>query len=114
MANMFDALKMMGKMGEIKETVASVKNELKFLKITHESDDGLIKIYLDGNKELKKIDINPNMIHAAAKDDLEKRLVEELNLALNKASDEGKKLTKEAIKEHLPDIPGLDPDNLPF
>jgi len=111
---MFDMFKMLGKLSEIKDKVKEVKEELKFVNIIHESEDGLIKIYLNATKEIKKIEINENMILPAAKTDLEEKLVRELNLAFEKADREGKARTKEALKGSIPDIPGLDLDNLPI
>lgn len=114
MSNMLDAMKLFGRMGEIKDKIKEVKEELKFVKIVHESDDGLIKIYLDALKEIKKIELNSNMLTPDSKEDLEVRLVKEVNTAFKKADEVGKAKTKEALKGTLPDIPGLDLDNLPL
>lgn len=114
MSNMFDAFKMIGKLGEIKDQMKEVKERLKFVGIEHESEDGLIKVYVNAVKDVKKIEINENMLNPAAKADLEQKLVETLNQALQKADEKGKAETKEALKGSLPDIPGLDPDNLPI
>lgn len=111
---MFDTFKLIGKLSEIKDKMKDVKQRLQFVEIIHESDDGLIKIYANAVKEIKKIEINEHMITPMAKADLEERVKNEINETLKKCDAEGKAATKEALKGSLPDIPGLDLENLPI
>lgn len=111
---MFDAFKLIGKLSEIKDKMKDVKQRLQFVEITHQTEDGLIKVYATAAREIKKIDINENMLLPVAKIELEKKLVAAINETLAICDKEGKAATKEALKGSLPDIPGLDIENLPI
>ena len=111
---MLDAFKLIGKLGEIKDKMKEVKERLQYIKIIHETEDGLIKVYATATKEIKKIEINENMLVPVAKKDLEEKLVKALNDTISKCDKEGKKETKESLKGSLPNIPGLNIDNLPI
>ena len=111
---MFDTFKLLGKLGEIKEKMNEVKEQLRFVKIEHQSDDGLITVYATAAKEIRKIDINENMLAPSSKEDLGQKLVEAINQTLAKCDEKGKAETKEALKGSIGNIPGLDLDNLPI
>ncbi|MFC2113991.1 YbaB/EbfC family nucleoid-associated protein [Bacteroidota bacterium] len=111
---MFDTFKLLGKLSEIKDKMKDVKQRLQFVEVIHETDDSLIKVYANAVKEIKKIEINENMITPMAKTDLEERLKNAINETLKKCDILGKAETKEALAGSLPDIPGLDLDNLPI
>ncbi|MBT3301490.1 MAG: hypothetical protein HN600_03070 [Bacteroidetes bacterium] len=111
---MFDAFKLIGKFSEIKDKMKDVKQRLQFVEIIHETEDRLITVYATAAKKIKKIELNENMLLPSEKKQLEQKLVVAINDTIAKCDKEGKAATKEALKGSLPDIPGLDIENLPI
>jgi DNA-binding protein YbaB len=111
---MFDTFKLLGKLSEIKDKMNDVKQRLQFVEVVHNTDDGLITIYATAAKEIKKVELNENMLLPSEKESLQEKLQKAINDTLVKCDIEGKKATKEALQGSLPDIPGLDIDNLPI
>lgn len=111
---MFDTFRLLGKLSEIKDKMKDVKQRLQFVEVIHRTDDGLITVYATASKEIKKIDLNENLLLPSEKNTLEEKLVHAINDTIVKCDQEGKAATKEALKGTLPDIPGLDLENLPI
>lgn len=114
MSNMFDAIKMLGKMNELKGKMNQVREKLAGMMIEEWSDDRMIKVTVSGDKKISEIHIHENLFYPAAKQDLENRLVATLNSAFVKAENTSKEELKKEMEGILPDIPGLDLGNLPF
>ena len=114
MSNMFDAMKMLGKLGEIKQKAKLVKEKLKSIEITESSEDQLVKVVMTADKSIKRIEINENLLNLQAKNDLEEKIVEALNIGYKSAEKRSQEELKENLKDSLPDIPGLDLENLPI
>ena len=77
----------MGMMGKIKETqkkVEETKGRLNTVMIDEESSDGLLKITLTANREIKSIAIDDSLLED--KEQLEDYLIITLNKAIEKAT----------------------------
>jgi DNA-binding YbaB/EbfC family protein len=105
-------LDMMGMLGKVKDFQAKMKDAQESLgQITQqgEAGAGLVKVIINGNKKLVKVDIDPDLIKVE-----DKEMLQDLVLAAtNKAMD----AIEDKIKDHLqtatqgmipPGIPGLD------
>jgi nucleoid-associated protein EbfC len=110
--SMFDALKLFGKIGEIKDKVKDAKERLQFMKVQEESEDQKIVILLNALKEIREIQIDNSYLNPEKKAALQAALVETLNKALQKAEKTGKDEIKKDLEGSLPEIPGLDLSNL--
>lgn len=100
---------MMGMMNKIKETqqkVEETKERLNTVMIEEESSDGLLKITLTANREIKNISVADELLED--KEQLEDYLVLTLNKAITKASNVNEAELGAVAKEGMPDIPGLD------
>ena|SRR5690554_6241310 len=100
---------LMGMMGRLKETQAkfeAAKKRLDSVLIDESSSDGLLKITLTANRELKNIDIDESLLQD--KDQLEDYLVLTLNKAIDKAAKINEAELAAVAKEDMPNIPGLD------
>jgi DNA-binding YbaB/EbfC family protein len=100
---MFD---IMGKLDDAKKNVIEARKRLDEKVIESEAGNGLVKVSVTGNKNLKSL----NIADEALKD---KDMLEDyLSIALNKALDEAGKIQeaelKKAAMDALPNIPGLD------
>ncbi|HET8854665.1 MAG TPA: YbaB/EbfC family nucleoid-associated protein [Salinimicrobium sp.] len=100
---------MMGMMNKIKETqkkVEETKERLNTVMIEESSSDGLLKVTVTANREIKKLDIDDQLLED--KDQLEDYLVLTLNKAITRASQVNEAEISAVAKEGMPDIPGLD------
>jgi DNA-binding YbaB/EbfC family protein len=99
---------MMGMMNKIKETQAKVeqtKKRLDTVVLEEKSNDGLLKVTITANRELKSIEIDDELLKD--KEQLEDYLILTLNKAIQKASDVNDTEVSAVAKEGMPDIPGL-------
>jgi len=100
---------LMGMMGKIKETqkkVEATKERLNTVMIDEESTDGLLKVTLTANREIKSITIDGSLLED--KEQLEDYLVLTLNKAIEKASKVNEAELAAVAKEGMPNIPGMD------
>lgn len=99
---------MMGMMNKLKETQAKVeetKKRLDDVSIQEKSNDGLLKITITANREIKNVEVDDELLED--KDQLEDYLVLTLNKAIKKASDVNEEELGKVAKEGMPNIPGL-------
>lgn len=100
---------MMGMMNKLKETqkkVEETKERLNSVIIEEKSNDGLLKISLTANREIKKVEIADELLED--KEQLEDYLILTLNKAITRASEINEAELGAVAKEGMPDIPGLD------
>lgn len=101
-----DLMGMMGKLKETQEKVVATKKRLDTVMIEEQSTDGLLKVALTVNREIKNISIDKSLL-----DDME-QLEDYLILTLNKAISKATLINEQEIaavaKEGMPNIPGLD------
>lgn len=103
-------MKMMSKFKEAQEKMKEIKNQLDTIKVESESGAGLVKVIVNGKKEVISIKIDNSIT-----DEVE--MVEDLTVAaVNKAMKEVEVKTSEFIKDKtgnfMPNIPGFDIGNL--
>ena len=103
---MFDKLQ---KLGEIKDVVKNVKEELKDYIVTVESENGIVKAEITGDRKIHSLVINSQDSGELSINKLQSLVQETLNEGLTKAEKEGEEMLQSRVKEHIPDIPGLDP-----
>lgn len=100
---------LMGMMGKIKETqkkVEATKERLNTVMIDETSSDGLLKVTLTANREIKSISIDDSLLED--KEQLEDYLVLTLNKAIEKATKVNEAELAAVAKEGMPNIPGMD------
>lgn len=99
----------MGMMGKLKETQAKVeetKKRLDTVLIDEQSNDGLIKITVTANREIKSITLDDTLLED--KEQLEDYLIINLNKAIEKATMVNETEIAAVAKEGMPNIPGMD------
>jgi len=109
---MFDFLKIIGKLSEIKDKSKEIKDRLRFTEIVYKSDSSNISVYATADKEFRKIEISEELLSGNDKDRLEKELVLAINATIKLCSEKSAEELKEGLKDHIPDIPGLDVEKL--
>ncbi|GGX31070.1 YbaB/EbfC family nucleoid-associated protein [Aquimarina muelleri] len=101
-----DMMGMMSKIKEAQQKVEETKKRLNTVLVDEESTDGLLKITLTANREIKNIDIANSLLED--KEQLEDYLILTLNKAISKASKINESELAAVAKEGMPNIPGLD------
>ncbi|HET8754168.1 MAG TPA: YbaB/EbfC family nucleoid-associated protein [Salinimicrobium sp.] len=99
---------MMGMMNKIKETqqkVEETKERMNTVMIDEQSSDGLLKVTISANREIKNISVADELLED--KEQLEDYLVLTLNKAITKATNINEAELAAVAKEGMPDIPGL-------
>lgn len=98
-------------MGSISAKQEEMKANLKEMKIMHTSQDGMINVTVNANREVLNIDIDGSLIADGDKEQIEDLLIITLNEALNKAviaeQDASQKLLSEMTPPGLGNLFGL-------
>jgi DNA-binding YbaB/EbfC family protein len=105
---MFDMMKMMGKVKEVQARLKEAQDNLVHIKATAESGGGMVKVTVNGKKQVIALDIDESILKSG-----DKILVQDLVVAaVNKATEEADALAKEELRKStegiVPNIPGLD------
>lgn len=101
-----DFMGMMGKLKETQEKVKQTKERLNTVLIDEQSADGLLKLTITANREIKSIAIDDMLLQD--KEQLEDYLVLTLNKAIEKATGVNEAELSAVAKEGMPNIPGMD------
>lgn len=73
--------KLMGNLGPMKEAMDKAKKKLDTITVKGEAEEGLISVYVNGNRRVTEININQKLM-----DNGDKEAIEELlQIAMNKA-----------------------------
>ncbi|WP_121666606.1 YbaB/EbfC family nucleoid-associated protein [Mesonia aquimarina] len=97
---------MMNKLKETQQKVEETKKRLDTVSLQEASNDGLLKVTITANREIKNIEVADKLMED--KEQLEDYLVLTLNKAIKKASDVNEAELGAAAKEGMPNIPGMD------
>ena len=97
---------MMNKLKEAQEKVEQTKKRLDTVLIDEQSADGLLKVTITANREVKNISVDEQLLDD--KEQLEDYLVLTMNKAIKKATDINEAEIGSAAKDGMPDIPGMD------
>jgi len=110
--NMMD---MFGKMKEVQSRMKDAQETLSAVTETGESGAGLVKVTVNGLKNVLKIDIDPDLIKSNAPADremLQDLIVAATNKAMGNVETKAREHLKQATEGLLPNIPGLNLDGL--
>lgn len=97
---------MMGKLKETQEKVEATKKRMDTVLIDEASSDGLLKVTLTANRNIKTIEIDDSLLED--KEQLEDYLILTLNKAIENATNVHETEVAAVTKEGMPNIPGMD------
>lgn len=100
-----DMMGMMGKLKETQEKIEATKKRLDTVTLQEESPEGLVKVILTANREVKAITIDDSLL--TDKEKLEDYLVLAMNKAIEAASNVNEAELAAVAKEGMPNIPGM-------
>ncbi len=101
-----DLMGMMGKIQEAQKKMEETKKRLDTVLVDEQSNDGLLKVTLTANRQIRSITIDDALLED--KDQLEDYLVLVLNKAIDKAGAVSEAELGAVAKEGMPNIPGMD------
>ena len=101
---MFDLI---NKLGEVKKKMEEVKTRLGHVLLDGEAGEGLVKVTVNGNREVKAIEIKDELLTPERKEELEDLLEVAFNRALQKAEETNESEMKAAGRDFLPGFPGF-------
>lgn len=105
---MFDLGKMMGKMKEMQEQMKVIQEEIGKQTLTAETGGGMVKVTVNGKRQIIKLEIDDDLMTPADKEMLQ----DLISSATNKALADMEEIIKEEMAKQtqgmLPNIPGLD------
>ena len=105
---MFDFLKISEKIKAAKEEMASLQDKLKASSFSGEAGGGLVRVEVNGAKELMGLHIDSSLVNPNEAQVLRDLIIAAVNLAIKQADAETKAAMREKAKDFLPNIPGLD------
>jgi DNA-binding YbaB/EbfC family protein len=100
-----DLMGMMGKLKDAQKEAEATKERLNSVYVTGDAAGGAIRVTATANKEIKEIEISDALLHD--KEELIDTLVVALNSTLTKAGTVQEQEMKSALKDNMPNIPGL-------
>lgn len=107
--NLGDMMGMMGKMKEVQAKMKAAQDSLNTISATGESGAGLVQATVNGQKQLIRLDIDPDLV---GRPDDREMLQDLIVAAINKAMDNVEPKIKEHLRQAteglLPNIPGMD------
>jgi DNA-binding YbaB/EbfC family protein len=101
-----DMMGMMGKLRETQQKIAETKKRLNHVLVDEQSTDGLLKVTMTANREIKSISINDSLLED--KEQFEDYLILVINKAIQKATNINEAELAAVAKDGMPNIPGLD------
>ena len=112
--NMMD---MFGKMKEVQARMKDAQETLSTVVETGESGAGLVKVTVNGLKNVLKIEIDPDLIKSSATPAADREMLQDLvvaatNKAMNSVDVKAREHLRQATEGLLPNIPGLNLDGL--
>ncbi|ATA76876.1 Nucleoid-associated protein GFO_1796 [Capnocytophaga canimorsus] len=100
-----DIMGMMGKLKETQQKIEDTKKRLNHVFVDETTTDGSIKVSISANREIKSIEIAPELL--SDKEQLEDYLILTLNKAIAKATQINEQELAAVAKEGMPNIPRL-------
>jgi|SRR5690606_11807395 len=100
-----DLMGMMGKLQEAQQKIEETKKQLDNVLVDEQSSDGLLKITITANRQIRSITIADELLED--KEQLEDYLVLTLNKAIEKATKINEAEVAAVTKNHMPNIPGM-------
>ncbi|MCS6822568.1 MAG: YbaB/EbfC family nucleoid-associated protein [Microscillaceae bacterium] len=109
---MFDIVSLMGKVKEMQQKMQQAQENLELIKATAEAGAGMVKATVNGKKQVIRIEIDKDLLKPEDAEMLQDLIVAAVNKALIAVEDKGREEIRKATEGVLPNIPGLNLDDL--
>ncbi|PRY45488.1 hypothetical protein CLV58_102237 [Spirosoma oryzae] len=109
MMNMMD---MFGKMKEVQSRMKDAQQNLSAVTETGDAGAGMVKVTVNGLKNVLSIEIDPDLIKPEDREMLQDLIVAATNKAIGAVETKAREHLRQATEGLLPNIPGLNLDGL--
>ncbi|MFT7234275.1 MAG: DNA-binding YbaB/EbfC family protein [Cyclobacteriaceae bacterium] len=109
---MFDMMKMMGKLKEVQEKMKEAQQGLKDITVEAESGAGVVKVIVNGQKEVISLEIDPSIVNSEDSEMMRDLIIAAVNKAIALAEVKAKDHLSSATQGMIPNIPGFDLNNM--
>lgn len=106
--SMFDMMGMMGKVKEMQSRMQEAQEKLADITAEGESGGGMVKVVVNGKKELVMVEIEPVLLKPEDAKMVQDLIVAASNIAMEKADILAKQEMSKITDGIMPKIPGLD------
>ncbi|MBI4093224.1 MAG: YbaB/EbfC family nucleoid-associated protein [Candidatus Kerfeldbacteria bacterium] len=89
---MFEKLK---QFKDLRNQAKTLQETLKTVTVHADADGGKVQVVMDGNQQIIGLEIDPEYLHAAKQEELQKHIAEAVNSAVKKSQIEMAKKVKE-------------------
>ena len=103
---------MFGKMKEVQSRMKDAQETLRTVTETGDAGAGLVKVTVNGLKNVLSIEIDPDIIRSDDREMLQDLIVAATNKALANVETKAREHLRQATEGLLPNIPGLNFDGL--
>ena len=109
---MFNPMEMLGKLKEMQAEMEKAKDRLNEITVVGESGGGMVKVTVNANRKVLKVDVDPELVNKDDKEMMEDLIAAAVNTALDKAEDTAREEISKISSGMMPNIPGFDLSNL--
>ena len=109
---MFDMMNMMGKIKDVQSKMKQAKDNLVHISVTSEAGAGMVKVTINGLRQIVKLEIDNDLFKIEDKDTLQDLTAAAINKGMVDIEEKIKEEMKKSTEGILPNIPGLDLGNL--
>lgn len=106
--NLGNMMDMFGKVKEFQTRMQEAQQSLSTITDSGESGAGLVKVTVNGQKQVVKLDIDPDLIKPADREMLQDLIVAATNKAIANIDPKIREHLRQSTEGLLPNIPGLD------
>ena len=109
---MFNPMEMLGKLKEMQSEMEKAKERLNDLTVVGESGGGMVKVTVNANRKVLKIEVDPELVSKEDKEMMEDLITAAVNMAIEKAEETAREEINKISSGMIPNIPGFDLSNL--
>ncbi|WP_194974754.1 YbaB/EbfC family nucleoid-associated protein [Aquiflexum lacus] len=109
---MLDIMSIMNKVKEAQAKIKDAQAKLVYLTVEGESGAGLVKVTVNGNRKVVKIEMDDSLVNLSDKEMLTDLIVAATNTAMEQIEVKIKDELKSATDGMMPNIPGMDFGNM--
>ncbi len=109
---MFNPMEMMSKLKEMQTEMEKARGRLSEITVVGESGGGMVKVTVNANRKVLRIDVDPELVNKDDKEMMEDLIAAAVNVALEKAEETAREEISRVSSGIMPNIPGFDLSNL--